>query len=50
MTKKHTLQLQTTQGKAEKRPVRTATAEEAAAMLEASSSVIIVPGYGLAVA
>ena len=32
------------------RPVRSATAEEAAAILEASSSVIIIPGYGMAVA
>ena len=31
-------------------PVRSASAEEAASILEAASSVIIVPGYGLAVA
>ena len=35
---------------AEQRPVRSASAEEAASILEAASSVIIVPGYGLAVA
>jgi len=34
----------------EERPVRSATAEEAAAILEAASSVIVVPGYGMAVA
>ena len=34
----------------EKRPVRTASPEEAASILEATTSVIIVPGYGLAVA
>jgi NAD(P) transhydrogenase subunit beta len=43
-------QLQVAQGKVEQRPVRSATAEEAAAILEAASSVIVVPGYGLAVA
>jgi NAD(P) transhydrogenase subunit beta len=32
------------------RPVRSATAEEAAAILAAASKVIIVPGYGMAVA
>jgi NAD(P) transhydrogenase subunit beta len=32
------------------RPVRTATAEEAAAILAAASKVVIVPGYGMAVA
>jgi NAD(P) transhydrogenase subunit beta len=34
----------------EKKPVRSATAEEAAAILEAANSVMIVPGYGMAVA
>jgi H+-translocating NAD(P) transhydrogenase subunit beta len=43
-------QVQTKAGKTEQRPVRSASPEEAAAILEASSSVIIVPGYGLAVA
>jgi NAD(P) transhydrogenase subunit beta len=43
-------QLQTKAGITEQRPVRSASAEEAASILEASSSVIIVPGYGLAVA
>jgi NAD(P) transhydrogenase subunit beta len=37
-------------GGAEKRNVHSASAEEAAAILESSSSVIIVTGYGLAVA
>jgi len=32
------------------RPVRSATPEDAAAILEAASSVIIIPGYGMAVA
>jgi NAD(P) transhydrogenase subunit beta len=32
------------------RPVRSATPEEAAAVLDAASSVIIIPGYGMAVA
>ena len=43
-------QIQMKHGAAEQRPVHSASAEEAAAILEASSSVIIVPGYGLAVA
>jgi NAD(P) transhydrogenase subunit beta len=43
-------QLQAAQGKTEQRNVRSASAEEAASILEASTSVIIVPGYGLAVA
>jgi NAD(P) transhydrogenase subunit beta len=34
----------------EARPVRTATAEEAAAILAAANKVVIVPGYGMAVA
>jgi NAD(P) transhydrogenase subunit beta len=34
----------------EARPVRTATAEDAAMLLEAARKVIIVPGYGMAVA
>ena len=34
----------------EQRPVRSASPEEAAAILEAAQTVIIVPGYGLAVA
>jgi len=42
--------LQVATGHAEKRPVRSATPEEAASILDAASSVIIVPGYGLAVA
>jgi NAD(P) transhydrogenase subunit beta len=37
-------------GKAVARPVRSASPEEAAAILDASSSVIIIPGYGMAVA
>ncbi|MGA9623149.1 MAG: NAD(P)(+) transhydrogenase (Re/Si-specific) subunit beta [Bryobacteraceae bacterium] len=43
-------QLQVAHGHAEKRPVRSATPEEAASILDAASTVIIVPGYGLAVA
>jgi NAD(P) transhydrogenase subunit beta len=43
-------QIQAARGKTEKRPVRTASAEEAASILDAAGSVIIVPGYGLAVA
>ena len=35
---------------AEARPIRSAIAEEAAAILAASSKVVIVPGYGMAVA
>jgi NAD(P) transhydrogenase subunit beta len=35
---------------ASQRPVRSATPEEAAAVLDAASSVIIIPGYGMAVA
>jgi len=37
-------------GTTAQRPVRSATPEEAAAILDASSSVIIIPGYGMAVA
>ncbi len=37
-------------GKVEARPVHSATAEEAAAILAAASKVVIVPGYGMAVA
>ncbi len=37
-------------GQAVQRPVRSASPEEAAAILDASSSVIIIPGYGMAVA
>ncbi len=43
-------QIQASAVKTEKRPVRSASAEEAASILEAAGSVIIVPGYGLAVA
>ncbi len=43
-------QIQTRTRAVERRPVRSASPEEAASILEASSSVIIVPGYGLAVA
>jgi proton-translocating NAD(P)+ transhydrogenase subunit beta len=39
-----------TAGPAEQRPVKSATAEEAAAILGTAQSVIIVPGYGMAVA
>jgi NAD(P) transhydrogenase subunit beta len=37
-------------GKKEARPVRSATPEEAAAILAAANKVVIVPGYGMAVA
>jgi H+-translocating NAD(P) transhydrogenase subunit beta len=37
-------------GKAEAKPVRSATPEEAAAILAAANKVVIVPGYGMAVA
>ncbi len=37
-------------GETVQRPVRSATPEEAAAVLDAASSVIIIPGYGMAVA
>jgi H+-translocating NAD(P) transhydrogenase subunit beta len=43
-------QIQTATAKTEQRPVRSASAEEAASVLEAASTVIIIPGYGLAVA
>ncbi|HYI92962.1 MAG TPA: NAD(P)(+) transhydrogenase (Re/Si-specific) subunit beta [Bryobacteraceae bacterium] len=43
-------QLQTTTAKATERPVRSAVAEEAAYLLESARSVIIIPGYGMAVA
>jgi NAD(P) transhydrogenase subunit beta len=43
-------QIQTSKAKTEQRPYRSASAEEAASILEAASSVIVVPGYGLAVA
>jgi H+-translocating NAD(P) transhydrogenase subunit beta len=43
-------QIQPAKAKTEQRPVRSASAEEAASVLEAASTVIIVPGYGLAVA
>jgi NAD(P) transhydrogenase subunit beta len=41
---------QTVVGKQESKPVRSATAEEAAAILSAANKVVIVPGYGMAVA
>ncbi|HXJ46212.1 MAG TPA: NAD(P)(+) transhydrogenase (Re/Si-specific) subunit beta [Candidatus Dormibacteraeota bacterium] len=40
----------TAAGATEARPVRSATAEEAAAILSAANKVVIVPGYGMAVA
>jgi NAD(P) transhydrogenase subunit beta len=44
-------QLQTAaHGQAEQRPVRSATPEEAASILESAQTVFIVPGYGMAVA
>ncbi len=43
-------QIQTKKGGVEQRPYRSAGPEEAAAILESAGNVIIVPGYGLAVA
>ncbi|MDQ4149046.1 MAG: NAD(P)(+) transhydrogenase (Re/Si-specific) subunit beta [Actinomycetota bacterium] len=43
-------QVAPTEATAEERTVRNASPEEAASILEAASSVIIVPGYGMAVA
>src|SRR5258708_1312573 len=43
-------QLQTGGGAATARPVRSASAEEAASILDAARSVIVIPGYGMAVA
>jgi NAD(P) transhydrogenase subunit beta len=43
-------QVQPKKAAAEQRPVRSASAEEAASILESAGSVIIAPGYGLAVA
>ncbi len=43
-------QIQAKKGGPEQRPYRSAGPEEAAAILESAGSVIIVPGYGLAVA
>jgi NAD(P) transhydrogenase subunit beta len=43
-------QLQVAQGKAEQRTVRSASPEEAASILESARNVIVIPGYGLAVA
>ena len=43
-------QVQTSAAAAEAKPIRSATPEEAAAILSAASSVIVVPGYGMAVA
>jgi NAD(P) transhydrogenase subunit beta len=43
-------QLQPSKAAAETRPVRSATPEEAAAILEDARSVVVIPGYGMAVA
>jgi NAD(P) transhydrogenase subunit beta len=43
-------QLQTSAAGQEARPVRSASPEEAAAILADSSSVVVIPGYGMAVA
>jgi NAD(P) transhydrogenase subunit beta len=43
-------QVQTTTATAEQRTVKSATPEEAAQIMEAGSQVVIIPGYGLAVA
>ena len=42
-------QLQTSAAKSEARPYRSATADEAAQILDAARTVVIIPGYGLAV-
>ena len=42
--------VQVSVGKIEARPVRSASAEEAAEILDAARKVVIVPGYGMAVA
>ncbi len=43
-------QLQTTAGNTESKPVRSASPEEAAAILEDARTVVVIPGYGMAVA
>ena len=43
-------QLQTTAATSEARPYRSASAEEAASILEAARTVVVIPGYGMAVA
>ncbi len=43
-------QLQTTAAKAGERPVRSASAEEAAQILDSARTVVVIPGYGMAVA
>ncbi|MDQ1472105.1 MAG: H+-translocating transhydrogenase subunit beta [Bryobacterales bacterium] len=43
-------QLQTSAAATEARPVRSASAEEAALILEDARSVVVIPGYGMAVA
>jgi NAD(P) transhydrogenase subunit beta len=43
-------QLQVSAAKTAERPVRSASAEEAAQILEASRTVVVIPGYGMAVA
>jgi NAD(P) transhydrogenase subunit beta len=43
-------QVQTSVAQTAQRPVRSASAEEAAELLDAARSVIIIPGYGMAVA
>jgi NAD(P) transhydrogenase subunit beta len=42
--------IQTTTGKAVARPVRSASPEEAAEILDAARTIVVVPGYGMAVA
>jgi proton-translocating NAD(P)+ transhydrogenase subunit beta len=43
-------QLQTTAAATEARPYRSASAEEAAQILDAARTVVVIPGYGMAVA
>ncbi len=42
--------IQTSAAQGEQKPVRSASAEEAASILDAARSVIVIPGYGMAVA
>jgi NAD(P) transhydrogenase subunit beta len=43
-------QVKVAAGAVEERPVRSASAEEAASILESAASVVVIPGYGMAVA
>jgi len=43
-------QLQTSSGKAEAKPIHSASSEEAAQILDSARTVVVIPGYGMAVA